>query len=434
MDLVIEPGAHAPSGLLEPPPDKSISHRALLGALLVRGATLVEGCSGALDVTATLGAIRALGAVVSERANGTLEVEGPGVGNLVEPDRVIDVGNSGTLARLGLGIATLVSGLVVLDGDASVRRRPMARVIDPLRRLGAVIDARSGARLLPAAVRGARLTGGTIELEVASAQVKSALLFAGLGAASPVSVVEPIATRPHTEELLRLLGLEVDEEDLDDGRHRVRVVPGTLRPVERIVVARDPSAAAFFVVGAATTPGARLEVRGAYLGPTRTGYLDVLRRMGAAIEVLGHDTVVVRGASLHATTVVADEVPSLIDEVPALGVAFAAARGTSRIEGAAELRVKESDRIETTARMLGAFGASVATSHDGFVVEGPVSPRGPVLVESERDHRIAMSAAVWAASLGVAARVRDAEWIATSYPRFTDDLVRLCEAVVHTED
>lgn len=433
MDLVIRPGAHAPSGVLEPPPDKSISHRALLGALLARGTTIVEGLSRALDVTATLEAIRAFGAVVSERANGTLEIDGPGIEGLVEPEGVIDVGNSGTLARLGLGVATLVPGLVVIDGDASVRRRPMARVIEPLRSLGAVIDAR-GARWLPAAVRGARLAGGTIELRVASAQVKSALLLAGLGAASAVSVVEPVATRPHTEELLGLLGLEVDEEELADGRHRVSVVPGTPRPVERIVVARDPSAAAFFVVAAAATPGARLEVRGAYLGPTRTGYLDVLRRMGAEIEVLGRDTVIVRGAALGATTIVADEVPSLIDEVPVLAVAFAAARGTSRIEGAAELRVKESDRIETTARMLEAFGATVETSHDGFVVEGPTSPSGPVLVDSVRDHRIAMSAAVWAATQGIGARIRDAEWVATSYPGFVDDFVRLCEAVVRTED
>lgn len=158
MDLVIRPGAHAPSGVLEPPPDKSISHRALLGALLARGTTIVEGLSRALDVTATLEAIRAFGAVVSERANGTLEIDGPGIEGLVEPEGVIDVGNSGTLARLGLGVATLVPGLVVIDGDASVRRRPMARVIEPLRSLGAVIDARGGLAgcLLPCAARGLR--------------------------------------------------------------------------------------------------------------------------------------------------------------------------------------------------------------------------------------------------------------------------------------
>ncbi len=413
--------------MLIPPPDKSISHRALLGALLALGTTTVVGCSRALDVEATRRAIAALGAAVRVVDGTTLEIRGVGPTGVVEPDEVIDVGNSGTLARLVLGVATLVPGMVVVTGDASVRRRPMDRVVLPLRALGATIRARWGDRRLPAVVVGSRIRGGVQTLPVPSAQVKSALLLAGLGASEPLTVVEPVPTRPHTEELLETLGLRVERATLPEGQHMVRLTPGTPRTPGTVRVLGDPSAAAFFVAAAAATPGARLEVRGLYLGPTRTGFVEVLRRMGGEIELLGHETLVVRGSSLRGTTVGASEVPSLIDEVPALAVAFALARGESRLSGAEELRVKESDRIETTAAMLRAFGATVTTTHDGLTVHsGAGRSRGTLTVDSGADHRIAMSAAVLACALGQAARVQGAEWIATSYPGFLDDLVRLC--------
>lgn len=430
MDLVIARGAHAPEGVLEAPPDKSISHRALIGALLVPGETELVGVSEAADVRATREAIVALGAEVAEVARGRLLVRSAGLGHLAEPADVIDVGNSGTLARLGLGVATLVPGQCVLTGDDSVRRRPMDRVLGPLRSLGAVVAGREGDRFLPAVVRGSRLRAGTVPLAVASAQVKSALLLAGLGASGPVAVIEPQPTRPHTEELLAALGVAVEVEPREGLGQLVRVEPSVPRSPGRIDVAGDPSAAAFFVVGAAADPGARLEVRGAYLGPTRTGYLEVLARMGARIDRVGRDTLLVHGARLEATDIGPEEVPSLVDEVPVLGVAFALARGTSRLRGAGELRVKESDRIETTASLLRALGARVRTVPDGFDVVGPARPPERILVASERDHRIAMSAAIAAAVLGAELVVTDAEWIRTSYPGFVEDFARLCGADV----
>jgi 3-phosphoshikimate 1-carboxyvinyltransferase len=437
VDLVVRRGGHALSGVLVPPPDKSISHRALLGALLCEGETVVEDLSEGLDVVATRRAVEAWGAQIEVLDPRRLLVRSPGLQRLREPGDVIDVGNSGTLARLGLGVGTLVAGTTVLTGDASVRGRPMDRVIGPLRSLGAVASARGGDRFLPAVVRGSRLAGGTVELEVASAQVKSALLLAGLGASGPLSVVEPLPTRPHTEELFAALGLEVGEEVDPAGRHWIHLQPGLPYSPGRLRVLGDPSAAAFFVVAAASRPEAHLEVHNVYLGPSRTGFLEVLARMGATVERLGDQTLVVRGAQLVATEVEPREVPSLIDEVPALAVAFALAEGTSKIRGARELRVKESDRITTTAAMLRAFGAAVHTFDDGLAVHGPVragEPREPIVVESHRDHRIAMSAVVAAAVLGVEARVRDAEWITTSYPSFLNDAAALLGvAIEHVE-
>jgi 3-phosphoshikimate 1-carboxyvinyltransferase len=361
-------------------------------------------------------------------------VESPGIGGLLEPDRVLDLGNSGTGVRLGIGVATLAPGVSVFTGDDSLRRRPMKRVIAPLKELGASIWGRGGDEKLPAVVRGGGLRSGVVRLEVASAQLKSALLFAALGADGAVSVVEPRLSRPHTEELFKLAGVGL-EEDFDErgGPHRV-TVNGPARPSPfSLRIPGDPSAAAFFVVAACLIPGAVLTVEDLYLGDTRAGFLEILGEMGADF-VRGDSQLTVKGGSLGSAEIGGSIIPSLIDEIPILSVAAAMAAGVTTIRDASELRVKETDRIETTAELLRAFGVEVTTLSDGLVIHGGLrvgSLRGSRRrVMANLDHRIAMSAAVLGLLTGGVTEIDGVETVATSYPAFFSDLGRLSSAKI----
>ncbi|HEV7534368.1 MAG TPA: 3-phosphoshikimate 1-carboxyvinyltransferase, partial [Acidimicrobiia bacterium] len=313
----------------------------------------------------------------------------------------------------------------VLTGDASITRRPMARVVDPLRLMGARIDGRDGGRLAPLAIRGGGLTGRRHELAVASAQVKTALLLAGLQAEGVTEVVEPALSRDHTERLLPAMGAVL--EPVPGG---VRVAPagaGGLTPIN-LAVPGDPSAAAFFVVGACVTPGSDLVVEDVCLNPTRIGFVDVLRRMGADVEVRvkeergGEPVGDIRAAAsaLVATTMAGAEIPGIIDEIPALAVAAAFAAGTTEVADAAELRVKESDRIGTVAQELSQLGIAVETRPDGLVITGG-HPR-PGLLKSHGDHRIAMAAAIALNACEGPSTVRGWPAVASSYPGFAADL------------
>jgi 3-phosphoshikimate 1-carboxyvinyltransferase len=402
-------------GRLRMPGDKSISHRALLLAALAEGRSSVGGLSDGADVVGTRRAIEALGAATDD-VDGRVVVDG---GGLHEPEDVIDVGNSGTTIRLLTGLCAALPFLTVLAGDESIARRPMDRVAVPLRLMGATIEGRDDGRFPPLSVRGGDLHGITYRTPVPSAQVKSAVLLAGLGADGDTVVEEDVPTRAHTEELLARFGADVE---VDDGRVRVR----RSRPEPfTFDIPGDPSQAAFWVVAATLVPGSDLVIEDLYLGPARSGFLDVLVRMGADLEIdhdpeAGTGTVRVRPAALHGTTVAGAEIVGL-DEVPALAIAAGAAEGMTRFVDVGELRVKESDRLATVSAALRAVGGTAEVDGDALVIDGGTLRGG--VVASHGDHRIAMAAAVAGlASVDAAVTIEGWEAVATSYPRFEQDL------------
>lgn len=410
-------------GEISVPGDKSISHRALVFAALGRGRSLIARPNLGDDVAATAAMLRGLGvACAVERDKAQAHVEASGRSGLREPQEVLDAGNSGTSLRVLLGVCAGIEGLSILTGDASLRRRPMLRVVAPLRQMGALIDGRRHGDLAPLAVRGGALSGIDVELPMASAQVKTALLLAGLFAEGTTSVTEPRPSRDHTERMLAALGAQLSCEQTTVS------IAGTqeLEPFE-LVVPGDLSSAMFLIVAATLVPGSDLSIAGVGLNPTRTAALDVLRRMGAEIDtetetsVLGEPVgrVRVRHAPLRATHVPADSVPALIDEVPALAVAASQAEGTTTFEGVGELRIKESDRLASIAEGLRTLGGSAEVAGDSLVVAGPVRLSGGD-VDSHGDHRIAMAFAV--AGFVASAKVRVERWscVNTSFPEFLE--------------
>ncbi len=413
------------AGAFEVPGDKSVSHRALLFSALAHGESRVRGLLDAEDVRATRRACERLGATFREEA-GAVVVSPPE--RLREPDDVVDCGNSGTSLRLLAGVVSSVPGLSVLTGDASLRRRPVRRVIEPLRRMGANLSARDGDRLPPVVARGGPLRGARHVLEVASAQVKSAILLAGLFADGETSVVEPAASRDHTERMLRRMGIALAVDGLE-----VRVAPGRPRG-GAVDVPGDVSSAAFFLCAAAGLEGSAVTARNMGTNPTRTGLLDVLREMGASVEVAGEREsagepradVAVRSGPLRAATIAGPLVPRLIDELPVLMVLATQARGRTVIRDARELRVKESDRLASMGEALAAAGARVEQFVDGCAIEGPTRLRGPVEVRTRLDHRIAMSMAVAQLFMdGGEVALDDVDCVATSFPSFFAILDRL---------
>ncbi|MFN2505897.1 MAG: 3-phosphoshikimate 1-carboxyvinyltransferase [Acidimicrobiales bacterium] len=413
MSRLTVTGGRPLHGRLRVPGDKSISHRALLLAAVAEGTSVVRGLSDGDDVARTAAAIQALGAVV----NG-VRIRG-GRGLLREPDGVIDVGNSGTTIRLLSGLAAGFDWLTVLTGDASIRSRPMARVAEPLRRMGAGVDGRQGGSLPPLVVRGGDLKAIEYDLPVASAQVKAAVLLAGLSAEGETVVRERVRTRAHTEELLALAGADIR---VSDGGRAVSLRRGPLHRFE-LDVPGDPSQAAFWLVAGCLVSGSDVVVENVYLGPARGGFLDVLARMGASVErVRGADLRAHYHGLLHATDVGPEEMPGLIDEVPVLAVAAALAEGTTTFSGIEELRVKESDRVAAIEAQLSALGARVESDTHRLVVHGSGGRLHGAYVDAGGDHRMAMALAV--AALGASGETIVDGWeaVSTSYPRFEDDL------------
>ncbi len=416
------------SATLRVPGDKSISHRALMFGALAVGQTRIEGLLEGEDVLRTAAAMRALGAEVDRREDGTWVVSGRGVGGLVEPADVLDMGNSGTAARLLAGILASHRLFAVMTGDASLRRRPMRRVTEPLSRCGARFTSRDGGRL-PLAIEGAA-DALPIEyrLPVASAQVKSAVLLAGLNARGITRVEEPAATRDHSENMLRHFGATV--RVAVDGAGRVIELDGQpeLRAAD-VVVPGDPSSASFPLVAALLVPGSALTVQGLGLNPLRTGLFTTLREMGAVLDVANARTeggepvgdVTARAGALRGVEVPPERAPSMIDEFPVLAVAAACADGTTRMRGLAELRVKESDRLSATAALLAVNGARVEIEGDDLIVHGTgKAPAGGGRVETHMDHRLAMSALVLGLAADAPVAVDDAAFIETSFPRFAE--------------
>lgn len=422
------------------PGDKSVSHRVALLPLLADGQCRAAGWLDSADTRASLAAVAALGAR-TVRANGRLEVDataatGPQGGTPL----LVDCANSGTTARLLLGL--LAGWLpadgpgVVLDGDASLRARPMARVVDPLRAMGADLRWQGKPDRLPVLVCGASLTGRDHLLPVASAQLKTALLLAGLRAGGATTLRGGGSSRDHTERLLRVMGLETATGDGDE----LRVSGGAPLTGFDVTVPGDPSSAAFLLTAAAMVPGSRLAVRDVGLGAGRTGFLDVLARTGARVEleraapeVPGGEPrgdVTVTAGELRPFRIEGDEVPGLVDEIPVLAVLAACCPGRTKITGAEELRHKESDRLALVARNLALLGVDVEERPDGLVIEGGAGLRGgetgrPVVHETGGDHRLAMAMAVAALVVAGESTLDDDECVAVSYPDFFADLARV---------
>ena len=434
--LVIRPAARL-RGQPAIPGDKSISHRALLMALLAEGTSRITAAGDGEDVRSTARLIAALGAVV-ERTPGTggrvdYRIVSPGGAALTEPDEILDCGNSGTTTRLMAGLLAGRPLFAILDGDASLRGRPMGRVVEPLRAMGATVSGRRDATLLPLAIHGrASLSPIRHETPVPSAQVKSAILLAALAADGETTVTEAIATRDHTERMLRARGVEVAEDTAPDGRHTARVTgPARVAAIDEAVPA-DPSAAAFWLVAGAIHPDAELRLDGVSTNPTRRAIIDILRRMGAHIEE--HDRpnpggstgepladLIVRSSELRAVDLSPAEVAAAIDEIPILALAATVAAGTTRFRGAGELRHKESDRIAGIAEGLTALGARVRVEGDVIEIQGGHRLGGAV-TETHDDHRLAMTFAIAGLIAEGETIVRRPGSAAISYPGFYHQL------------
>lgn len=418
-------------GTLRPPPDKSVSHRAALIAAMGEGETTIDGYLDSADTRSTLRAAEAVGATVSgveaDRVARSIRIEGVGLRGA--GGAAIDVGNAGTLLRLLPGwLAGQETGSWTLDGDASIRRRPVDRIAEPLRAMGAQLRCRED-RLPPLEVEGAPLQGVTYELPVASAQVKSCLLFAGLLAEGETRVVEPLPSRDHSERMLAAAGAEVERADgVIAVRPAQRLEPG------EIAVPADFSSAAFFLVVALLVPGSDVSLSGVGLNPTRTGLLPILARMGAEIEVEPEEErggepagrLHARSAELQGTEIGGAEVPLAIDELPLVALAACFAEGETTIRDAEELRRKESDRIAVVADVLNGLGGRVEPTADGMRIEGGGLRGGAVA--SHGDHRVAMLAAIAGLASSRGAEVEGMEAAAVSYPGFEADLAALLQA------
>jgi 3-phosphoshikimate 1-carboxyvinyltransferase len=407
------------------PGDKSISHRALILGALAHGETLIEGLLEGDDVLATAGAMRAFGAQV-EQLGGRWRVLGKG--GFDEPGDVIDCGNAGTGVRLIMGAAAGFAISATFTGDASLRGRPMMRVLRPLGEMGAAWMCREGGRL-PLTLQGGDLTAIVYRLPEPSAQVKSAVLLAGLGAEGLTEVIEPEPTRDHTERMLRAFGAVVDVEDRGDGRH-IRLAGGQRLTGTMVRVPGDPSSAAFPLVAALVTPGSEVTVEGVLLNPLRAGLIETLREMGADITIanLREDggesvgDVTARHSALTGVVVPPGRAPSMIDEYPILAVAAAYAEGPTVMRGIGELRVKESDRIAMMAAGLSACGVGVEEEPEGLIVAGTAranhAVKGGGLVHTHGDHRIAMSHLILGLGAQAPVAVDEPGMIATSFPGF----------------
>jgi 3-phosphoshikimate 1-carboxyvinyltransferase len=404
------------------PGDKSISHRAAILGAMARGETRIRGFSSAADCASTLACLRSLGVAVERDGDG-VRIAGRGTESWRASEEPLDAGNSGSTLRMLAGALAGRPFRSVLTGDESLRRRPVERVATPLRAMGAQASSTEGRP--PLVIEGGRLFGITWELEVASAQVKTAVLLAGLQAEGTTTVREGQPSRDHTERMLRAFGVPVEQ---DGGA--VSVHGGAVLEAAAVDVPGDASSAAFLIVAALVLPSSEVRIDDVLLNPGRTGFLDVLRSMGARIET-GLVTespepvgwIVARTSELRGTTVGGDVVPALIDEVPALAVAAAHAEGTTTITGAGELRVKESDRIAALVENLRRLGARADELPDGLVVEGKAALRGGD-VRSFGDHRIAMAMAIAALSAKGGTTIEDAECASVSFPEFWDVLGR----------
>lgn len=430
--LTIKPAGPL-KGTIAVPGDKSITHRAIILSALAEGdSTISTYCRGE-DCLNTMRAFQAMGIQIEERPE-QLRVRGKGFWGLTEPAQPLDCGNSGTGIRLMAGVLAGQDFFTILTGDDSIRRRPMGRVVKPLREMGAAIAGRKGGELAPLAITGSRLRGLTYTSPVASAQVKSSLLLAGLYAEGVTRVSEPRRSRDHTERLFRYFGIPVQE---DGSTVSIQGRPSVGWAGKPVVVPGDLSAAAFFIVGASLVPGSDVTMTSVGVNPTRTGVLEILTEMGANIQVLNRRNEAgepvadlrVRAASLHGIRIGAERIPQTIDEFPILCVAAVLAEGETTITGAGELRVKESDRIATMTTELRKMGASIEETNEGLIIQGLGAMKTKRLrgaaCTSYGDHRVAMSMAIAGLTAEGETKIQDTDCIETSFPGFESKLLEL---------
>jgi 3-phosphoshikimate 1-carboxyvinyltransferase len=414
-------------GEITPPPDKSISHRAVILSSIARGRGIIRNFLRSADTLSTLAAFKALGVSISESDNGEIVIEGKGLHGLKEPEAVIDCGNSGTTMRLLSGLLSGNSFFSVLAGDESLAIRPMGRVIEPLAKMDARIMARKDDKYPPLAIRGGSLKSIRYEMPIASAQVKSAILLAGLYANGETEVVETLRSRDHTERMLRAYGADIEISGLS-----IKIKPGAELTGVDFEIPSDFSSAAFFISAAAVVEGSDLTIKSVGINPTRTGFLDVINKMGADFEVKDKREVsgepvadiYIRHSKLKAVEVGEEMMPSLIDEFPVLCVLAARAKGTTRITGAGELRVKECDRIRAMAEGLKKMGTDVEELEDGLVIGGDATLKG-AQIQSFGDHRVAMAFSIAALVAEGETAIDEAQAVDISFPGFFDMLSKI---------
>lgn len=449
--------ANGLKGEIIPPPDKSISHRAVIFSSIAEGKSIIKNFLRSEDTFSTLNAFRNLGVKIEEsriqsassgkssrvqEKNDEIIIYGKGLQGLKEPVDIIDCGNSGTTARLLSGILAGNPFFSVLTGDDSLKQRPMARVINPLKEMGAEISGRGGDKYLPVAVKGGKLKAISYAMLVASAQVKSAILLAGLYADGETEITEHVKSRDHTERMLSSCGIKIDNEGL-----KLRIKGGQELKARDIEVPGDFSSAAFFIVASLLIPDSDITIKGAGINPTRTGLLDVLKKMGATIELTNIKDISVNAslitrhsslsvgepaADLHcksatnlkAINITKEQVPALIDEFPILCIAATQAEGVTTIKGAEELRVKESDRIKAIAEGLGKMGVEVEEFNDGLSIKGPAKLKGAV-IDSFGDHRIAMAFSIAALIADGATIINGVSAVNISFPGFYEELKKI---------
>ncbi|WP_051271168.1 3-phosphoshikimate 1-carboxyvinyltransferase [Shimazuella kribbensis] len=409
------------------PGDKSISHRAIMFGSLAKGITMIEGFLPGADCLSTIACFKKLGIQVEQTSPTSVRVKGESIKGLKAPNTVLDVGNSGTTIRLMMGILAGTSFTSTLEGDASIGKRPMDRVVNPLRLMGAKISGREDGKFTPLTIEGSSLKGITYESPVSSAQVKSAILLAGLSAEGKTTVLEPALSRDHTERMLGAFG--VDVERLTNG---ASISGGQHLTATRITVPGDISSAAFFLAASLMVPGSILSIENVGLNPTRTGIIDVFKAMGAEIKVTNLressgepiGTITITCNELKGVEIGGDLIPRLIDEIPIIAVVATQAKGKTIIRDAAELKVKETNRITTTANELRKLGAQVVETEDGLIIDGPTPLRGGVC-DSHGDHRIGMAMAIAGLATDEPVTINNAEAIQVSFPGFYDLLKQL---------
>lgn len=410
-------------GSLRVPSDKSISHRSIILSSLADGTSVVKNFLKAGDTLTTVNAYRKLGIEIEERES-IFYIHGKGLDGLKEPDDILDMGNSGTTTRLSLGVLSGFDFFVALTGDESLRKRPMRRVVDPLSKMGASIDGRKDKNLLPISIRGGKLTGIEYFNEKMSAQVKSAILLAGLFAKGETKVIEPVISRDHTENMLNSMGAYIRREFSKDGYTVAVRSVDRLKPIN-ISIPADPSSAAFFAAAASIVPNSHIDLKDVLVNPTRDGFFRKLKEMGAKVEYKNKRDeageivadIQVSFNELKGVKVNPEEVPSMIDEIPLLAIIATQAEGETVITGAHELRVKESDRIKSVINNFKSLGIEAEELPDGIVVKGKQKVKGGV-VDSYKDHRIAMGFAILGLISEEGITIKDADCVYISYPEF----------------
>ncbi|MDT2760248.1 3-phosphoshikimate 1-carboxyvinyltransferase [Enterococcus xiangfangensis] len=409
------------NGMLTVPADKSISHRSIMFGAISQGKTTIHNFLRAEDCLSTVAVFKALGVTIQDDGKDII-VEGAGFQNLQAPEEVLDAGNSGTTMRLVLGILAGQSFTSKIAGDASLNRRPMERVMGPLRTMGGTLQGNAGSEFPPIEIRGSQLSAITYEMPIASAQVKSAILFAALQAKGTTTIIEKEKSRNHTEEMIKQFGGEILIEE-----KKISVSGGQQLVGQEVTVPGDISSAAFYLVAASLLPKSKLRLNHVGVNPTRTGILDVLTEMGGEIQQLAYDPqnqaadLLIESAALKAVEISGEIIPRLIDELPIVALAATQATGTTIISDAQELKVKETNRIDATAQELNKLGAKIETTEDGLIIHGPTPLHGGI-VDSHGDHRIGMMLQIAALLTEETVELNNPEAINISYPNFFTDL------------